>query len=654
MLPPKFPNRPIQMSGFRMTAEKMVARFVESGEGKMEFPPTLTKDQRIYIEELCFKTGLKSKRIVKGERFDDGFVTFLISALPTERTYRLIIFKGEDSTVKAIDNKMELRNQSLKVLHKMLEILNDKSQNLSFPVMLKGPSTIERNQLLTSVSRGCNIVITIPPASVNPQCVELRKKLPIYKHRETILDLIKYHQVVVIESTTGSGKSTQIPQYLLEAALEDNQPCRVIVAEPKRICAISLANRVSFERGEDIGSTVGYQIRLESKVAPSSNLIYVTNGVILRMLMSGKPDEFFNGITAIVIDEVHERDKFADFLLLCVRFFLPQFPKVKVIIMSATLESEIFSNYFGGCPVLRLEGSAFEVDEKFLEDVLKLVEFSNELVVDLNKNFAEDPSKLKRKRKLLAKEKNLDDDTKDAVNELLEVMSKSDDCDTAFFQFFYMVQADHVPVDFRHIRTNKTALMFAVGHGLKVYVSKLLDMKANPMLSYEEVNGSKLNSFDIAAEKNIPKLTDILIQHTVLVKGDAVPAPSGAKETSNYDRMLLDIYYGTLVHPGVHRGIFLEDIVDVQLIVRLVHRLHFSTDHANGILIFLPGHDEIVQVANLLINALDNNYEMFILHSQMQTANQTSVFDKMPDGVRKIVLATNIAESSITVDDVVS
>lgn len=144
--------------------------------------------------------------------------------------------------------------------------------------------------------------MTVPPPSLNGiECLLQRMNLPIYPHRSKILNEIANNQFVLIQSSTGSGKSTQIPQYIMEDATEFNKSCRIICAQPRRLSAVSVAERVAFERNEEIGKTVGYQIRLESKVSPNSNLIYCTNGVLLRCLMSGDPAEFFNKATHVVI-----------------------------------------------------------------------------------------------------------------------------------------------------------------------------------------------------------------------------------------------------------------------------------------------------------------------------------------------------------------
>lgn len=137
-----------------------------------------------------------------------------------------------------------------------------------------------------------------------------RQTLPVYGFRESILSTIDKHQITIICGETGCGKSTQIPAFVLEHELSQGKACKVFCTEPRRISAISLAQRVSEELGEgpkDLGtmrSLVGYAIRLESKTSSQTRLVYATVGVVLRMLESagGLPE-----VTHLVIDEVHER-----------------------------------------------------------------------------------------------------------------------------------------------------------------------------------------------------------------------------------------------------------------------------------------------------------------------------------------------------------
>jgi ATP-dependent RNA helicase DHX29 len=137
-----------------------------------------------------------------------------------------------------------------------------------------------------------------------------RSTLPVFGFRQSILSTIDHNQVTIICGETGCGKSTQIPSFLLEHELSQGKPCKIFCTEPRRISAISLAQRVSEELGEgpkDLGtfrSLVGYAIRLESKTSPQTRLVFATVGVVLRMLESTQD---LHEVTHLVIDEVHER-----------------------------------------------------------------------------------------------------------------------------------------------------------------------------------------------------------------------------------------------------------------------------------------------------------------------------------------------------------
>ena len=137
-----------------------------------------------------------------------------------------------------------------------------------------------------------------------------RSSLPIFGFRDAALATIDRHQVTIICGETGCGKSTQLPAFLLENELSNGRPCKIYCTEPRRISAISLAQRVSEELGElknDLGtsrSLVGYAIRLESNTSAQTRLIYATVGIVLRMLESSQG---LSDITHLIIDEIHER-----------------------------------------------------------------------------------------------------------------------------------------------------------------------------------------------------------------------------------------------------------------------------------------------------------------------------------------------------------
>ncbi|ORX35792.1 P-loop containing nucleoside triphosphate hydrolase protein [Kockovaella imperatae] len=208
-----------------------------------------------------------------------------------------------------------------------------------------------------------------------------RNTLPIAAYREEILRTIDSSRVSILSGDTGCGKSTQLPSFILERELAAGRECKIIVTEPRRISAISLANRVSIELGDAPGavesgnSIVGYSIRLESKISAKTRLAFVTNGIALRMLensQAGGGPMAFDDVTHIVVDEVHERSIESDFLLIALQTLVHTRKDLKIILMSATLDAEKLSNYFGGCPYLSVPGRTFPVQVNFLEDAVEL------------------------------------------------------------------------------------------------------------------------------------------------------------------------------------------------------------------------------------------------------------------------------------------
>ncbi|KAL6604170.1 P-loop containing nucleoside triphosphate hydrolase protein [Neocallimastix sp. 'constans'] len=210
---------------------------------------------------------------------------------------------------------------------------------------------------------------------------DIRKKLPVYKMRKIILETIRNNQVTVISGNTGCGKSTQIPQYILEELLREGKPGTILVTQPRRISAITLADRVSQERCEYTGESVGYQIHLDSKKGPRTRLLYITVGILLRMLlddenMAGTQNIKLRGITHVVVDEVHERNLLTDFSLIVLRDLLrSKRADLKLIVMSATLNAQLFSDYFSTntirTPILEIPGFTYPVQEFYLEDLLE-------------------------------------------------------------------------------------------------------------------------------------------------------------------------------------------------------------------------------------------------------------------------------------------
>ncbi|XP_022086589.1 putative ATP-dependent RNA helicase DHX30 [Acanthaster planci] len=198
-------------------------------------------------------------------------------------------------------------------------------------------------------------------------------KLPIADMREEILGLVRDNQVVVLSGETGCGKTTQVPQYLLEEWIHQDKGahCNVVVTQPRRISAVSVAERVALERGEQVGNTIGYQVRLSSKL-PYNNgcILFCTTGILLKKLESNPS---LTGISHVIVDEVHERDINTDFLLILLKNLLRDNPNLKLILMSASINAQLISSYFNDCPMISVPGFMYPVKEYYLEDVSGLL-----------------------------------------------------------------------------------------------------------------------------------------------------------------------------------------------------------------------------------------------------------------------------------------
>ncbi|XVE58736.1 hypothetical protein DITRI_Ditri04bG0193000 [Diplodiscus trichospermus] len=201
--------------------------------------------------------------------------------------------------------------------------------------------------------------------------LEFRRSLPAYEERDALLNAISQNQVVVVSGETGCGKTTQLPQYILESEIEAARgaSCSIICTQPRRISAMAVSERVAAERGEKLGESVGYKVRLEGMKGRDTRLLFCTTGVLLRRLLV---DRDLRGVSHVIVDEIHERGMNEDFLLIVLKDLLPRRPELRLILMSATLNAELFSSYFGGAPKIHIPGFTYPVREHFLENILEM------------------------------------------------------------------------------------------------------------------------------------------------------------------------------------------------------------------------------------------------------------------------------------------
>uniref|UniRef100_A0A8C5MGJ1 ATP-dependent DNA/RNA helicase DHX36 n=1 Tax=Leptobrachium leishanense TaxID=445787 RepID=A0A8C5MGJ1_9ANUR len=360
-----------------------------------------------------------------------------------------------------------------------------------------------------------------------------REKLPSYSMKEEIMEVINSSQVTVISGETGCGKTTQVTQFILDDWITKNKgsTCNIVCTQPRRISAISVAERVAAERAElcGRGNSTGYQIRLESQLPrKQGSILYCTTGIVLQWLQS---DQNLDNISHLVIDEIHERNLQSDVLMAIVKDLLLR-RDLKVILMSATLNAEKFSQYFNGCPMLHIPGFTYPVKEYLLEDIMEMLRY-----------FPKDTDKRpKWKRRFM--QGRIDRPEKEEKEALY---------------------VEHWPEFVRRLQGRYSA--------------------------------STIEALELVDDEK----------------------------------------------------------VDLELIVELIRHIVLKGEDG-AILVFLPGWDNISTLHDLLMAQVMFKSDRFIiipLHSLMPTVNQTQVFKRPPPGVRKIVIATNIAETSITIDDVV-
>ena len=187
---------------------------------------------------------------------------------------------------------------------------------------------------------------------------ETRESLPIFPFRESLLEAVDNHQVLIIEGETGSGKTTQIPQYLFEAGYTDSN-MKIGCTQPRRVAAMSVAARVAEEMSVKLGSEVGYSIRFEDCCTDKTVIKYMTDGMLLREFLR-EPD--LASYSVIIIDEAHERTLHTDILFGLVKDIARFRKDIKLLISSATLDAEKFSSFFDDAPIFRIPGRRFPVD----------------------------------------------------------------------------------------------------------------------------------------------------------------------------------------------------------------------------------------------------------------------------------------------------
>uniref|UniRef100_A0A3P8YHJ1 RNA helicase n=1 Tax=Esox lucius TaxID=8010 RepID=A0A3P8YHJ1_ESOLU len=613
-------------------------RFQYSEEKEMEFPSSLSSTERAFIHRLAQSLGYISRSKGKG----------------SSRT--LTIRKKDGSEKSQSIMTFHLSHNSKHVVRSLLQRfpITNKERTDLLPRTERGQSVGDlansRDKNRTS-GRLNNGIPQVPQRRGPSELDFFRRSLPVYERQEEIVQVIKDNRVVLVVGETGSGKTTQIPQFLLDNCSQNGIPCRIFCTQPRRLAAIAVAERVAAERGESIG--------LRSLVSPKTLLTFCTSGVLLRTLMAG--DSTLSTVTHVIVVSTRE-DGLSDFLLTKMRDMLQTMPNLKLILSSAALDVDLFLRYFGSCPVIHIKGRPFEVKQLFLEDILRTTGYANKDMMKYKKEIQreekqqmsltewckvqeggsrQEPQREKTSSSCVLPENDLLDDGGDSVfNQLSEkdvasldpwLLKEMDACISdiflnqdadAFVQLFNLILSENVSVDYMHSETSATPLMVASGRGFLGQIEQLLSMGASVKMKasngtyyherfLEENNGNALVLGSSSLEAG--KLDELSLVQTATT------------EMSPEDQELLKVYHHS----------FDDERVDLDLVMHLLFSDYLMVNH----------------IYNL--RSVFHRYQVFTLHSNMQTADQKKVLKNTPAGVRKIILSTNIAETSITVNDVV-
>lgn len=303
----------------------------------------------------------------------------LVSAQDKERQYQSNVaaypLMLSDNIVKEIKQFLLQQTENTDALPNDADYQNGKEKLLIDIITGKPFQTRDKNEL-EKRSRNLMAALYQRRQSISPTLLNIQEKrecLPIYSYRENILKLIEDNRVVVLSGETGCGKTTQVPQYILDHYINEEKgaKCNIIVTQPRRLSAVTIAERVAYERGELTGDNIGYKVRHEG-VQPQrrgGSMLFCTTGILLQFL---KRNPLLRGISHVIIDEAHERDVFIDFLMTFLKDVLNVNPNVHLVIMSASINEKKLSKYFNDCPIIYVPGFMHSVNSVFLEQIKEL------------------------------------------------------------------------------------------------------------------------------------------------------------------------------------------------------------------------------------------------------------------------------------------
>jgi ATP-dependent RNA helicase DHX36 len=641
---------------FRIDTDKMLKALREDDVEEIAFPPDLSNDQRRFMHRHCEKLGLFSKSRGKGDKRYLTVTKEKKRGAPQPNQYvepepvpefQLSPGGAAEAAIKKHLAAWPVTEDDLLYDATAQPAPKHSGRGKGGGGKGGGKGGNGATKLAARLAKATAAAAAAERHKAAPQSPfrqrqRERERLPAWEFGERIQALVRDHQVSIVSGETGCGKSTQVPQFILDDATPGMAPPTIVVTQPRRLAAQALAGRIAHERGQEAGAQVGYNIRLDSKSSAATMLTFMTTGVLLRRLAS---DPLLTDFTHIVMDEVHERDKYADFLMVLLKDVLPRRPDLRLVLMSATIQLTTFSRYFGGAPNITIGASVFPVGEYFLEDVLALTNFvqigqsRGDSLLGGNKSMGMGGGGGGGSRGP-GGGRGVDTTVDDAAYDYTcHMCGKRDFEDAGDFGL--------------HVAT-----CFGVEGGLAE--GELVDAST---FSLDSLGAGLAGGLDAGLGMQLGEAD------ASKAGGDAgkvTKDAGGGEMSSTADRVGIGIAgvkmestEADLAEAVARYGAGFDDdaAVDLDLVHALLEHIEQANYGDGAVLVFLPGWDDISRLKDALLfshrfgNA--DKYTILPLHSGVAPKEQNLVFKRPKPGQRKIILSTNIAETSVTIDDVV-
>lgn len=597
---------------YRITLSNVLNKFREDDDVEMmELPSTLTNTERKFVHEEARRLGLISKSHGKGDE-------------------RKIKIKKHTQR-----RDREREDKELPMLDLGYDGVSTLFEHIQKHPICRRDSADTNLSTQKSINIGKRRVKYTKPNIPFDNAKKVKKNknqkpsLPIEGFKGQILSIIDSNPITILTGDTGCGKSTQLPQFILK----DNPNANIIVTQPRRISAVSLADRVSWELSEEVGNTVGYTIRMNSvSSSKKTRIMFATPGIVLQKLDSLKH------YTHIILDEIHERDQYTEFLMMTLRQEIEKgkMKNTKLILMSATMpDRQQLIDYWSNVAQvgeITVPGRMFPVQDFFLEHILEMVQWEGK---DWQKE--QDMFQLDKDLASLIRCNNNEITSNKQGSGLMCVMCLRKNFSSAEELGTHVALCtgntnDIVELEDR-VRNMNTF------NGIGSY-TKTINLPEEEELYYiNDDNEFEEDEFE-QDEENLGKWDG----HSQFFATDVGSTTNSSTFTQE---QLLSQY----------QSLNSDEQIDESLLLSLIQYLIQSSFGDGAILIFFAGWNEITSFQMLLEGSppFCNNHQNFVilpLHSSIDTKDQRRVFQKVPKGVRKIVLATNIAETSVTIDDV--